>query len=749
MKFLLPLVLIMFCLDIYAQGSESFHVSYAHEHIYYEGRIGENSDKRAAELYWPGSSVSLRFRGESIRATLEDQNGENYYNVRVDGNQVAVLHLARGKQEYVLAEGLEEGEHVVELHKRNDWDYGWTRFYGFDVTGSQTMATDSKRIFIEFYGNSITTGYGNEDYSGEDKPTGDVTNNYKAYGAMTARNLDAEYACISHSGIGILVSWHDYIMPEEYCRLNPADAECNWDFSHKQADVVVVNLFQNDSWLVELPDHEQFKKRFGEVGPSENQIVDAYVDFLKELRGHYPEAEIICLLGNMDITRDGSPWPGYVKKAASQFPDRMHTLFVPYKNSPGHPKADEQKVIADALTAYIQTQGLHVGRNQKGFPYTVTEETQNRVLSAAMQRAFSAYPAPRPQDNELYSQFKYTPLKGLDYNDGDGTISRRDPSKIIFKNGTYYVWYTRRDTPTPPVGPDLCNDTLPSTDWDLCEIWYATSTDGFTWEEKGVAVPRPPKPYPGWRSVSTTDILEWEGKYYLYYQGFLEASGKRGDYCPVAASYADSPDGPWTAANQIIIENGAAGEWDQYAIHDPCPFVHKGKIYLYFKSAFNRPQLWVAGGLAIADDPLGPFVKHPLNPVLNSGHEVSLFPFSEGIAALTTVDGTEHNTIQYAQDWVNFEIASISKLMPVAAGPFIPDAFTDSGNGRGITWGLSHFTDAGSRGSQHSVLARFDCDLSLDLHDPEMKRTSNWNKIDSYFKQGLSETQKKRIQNGN
>ena len=26
----------------------------------------------------------------------------------------------------------------------------------------------------------------------------------------------------------------------------------------------------------------------------------------------------------------------------------------------------------------------------------------------------------------------------------------------------------------------------------------------------------------------------------------MEASGKRGDYCPVTASYADSPDGPWT-----------------------------------------------------------------------------------------------------------------------------------------------------------------------------------------------------------
>ena len=61
----------------------------------------------------------------------------------------------------------------------------------------------------------------------------------------------------------------------------------------------------------------------------------------------------------------------------------------------------------------------------------------------------------------------------------------------------------------------------------------------------------------------------------------MEASGKRGDDCPVTMSYADAPDGPWTPTNKIIIPNGAAGEWDQYSIHDPYPLVFKDKIYLY------------------------------------------------------------------------------------------------------------------------------------------------------------------------
>lgn len=390
-------------------------------------------------------------------------------------------------------------------------------------------------------------------------------------------------------------------------------------------------------------------------------------------------------------------------------------------------------------------------KDQGGFPFHLPKEKPNRAMSAAMERIYTDYLAPRPDDNELFSQFKYTELKGFDYNGHDGTISRRDPSKVLLHRGKYYVWYTHRQTPTPPQGAAKSNDTIPSSDWDLAEIWYATSNDGFTWAEQGVAIERPEKPLVGWRSVTTTDILEWEGKFYLYYQGFMEASGKRGDDCPVAVSYADSPEGPWTAYNKIVIPNGAKGEWDQYSIHDPYPLVHNGKIYIYYKSDFGeKSHLVRMQGLAIADHPLGPFTKHPLNPVITSGHETSLFPFKKGVAALVYKDGPEHNTIQYAEDWVNFEIASITELMPYAAAPYVPDAFTDTKDGRGITWGMAHFINVtGDWDKFSSKLVRFDCDLSRDVHDPEMKKHRVVHQPDVYYRQALSKKQMERIEKEN
>ncbi len=381
-----------------------------------------------------------------------------------------------------------------------------------------------------------------------------------------------------------------------------------------------------------------------------------------------------------------------------------------------------------ALTETNAKEGLHTN-------YPAMKEN----LSEAMRRNLE-YEAEYPMENELYTTFRYTELKGFDNNGGDGTRSRRDPSKVIFENGKYYVWYTHRNTIAPPSKDG--SDVRPYTDWDLSEIWYATSKDGFTWEEQGVAITRAPKPEVGSRSVSTADILKFKGKFYLYYQSFVEPEGGVWvDVCPVSVSVADNPDGPWTRCGQGVVPKGAKGEWDENLIHDPFPIVHDGKIYLYYKSGYNHRD---AGGLAIAEHPEGPFVKCPLNPVLNSGHEVSLFPFREGVAAMVIKAGNEHNTIQYASDWVNFKIASFVNMMPNAPAGFIADAFTDTKDGRGITWGLCHSLYQGKE-RNYSILDRFDCDLSLDVDDVQCK----WQVVniprEVYMTQKLTPRQKARI----
>lgn len=325
-----------------------------HPQIAYEGRIGEN-DSSAYKLYWPGTSITINFKGTDLEAQFEDERGENYYNVIIDNDSIAILDLDSVKKWHPLVTGLKEGKHTVEVFKRTEWDRGKTLFYGFKLgsKGKILNKSKSKERKIEFFGNSITAGYAVEDYEA-DRWEGFYTNNYNTYANMLARHYNAQYHCTVKSGIGIMISWFPMIMPEMYNRLDPTDSTSIWDFSLYTPDLVIINLFQNDSWLVEKPEREEFKTNFGTEPPTEEFTIQAYYNFVKSIRETYPDAQIICILGSMDITREESPWPGYVDEAVRRLNDKnIYTYFIPYKNTPGHPKVHEQRVMADSLIAFI------------------------------------------------------------------------------------------------------------------------------------------------------------------------------------------------------------------------------------------------------------------------------------------------------------------------------------------------------------------------------------------------------------
>lgn len=324
-------------------------------HIHYMGRI-EMTDS-TAELSWPASSIKINFSGTRIRATLKDERADNNYNVIVDNKVVSVLHPLQIKKEYLLAEGLPDGKHTLELFKRTESNMGKTWFYQFGLgKGAKILpATLMNKHKVEFFGNSISCGYADEDTTGKDRGTSPYENGYISYAAITARHFNAELHNTSKSGIGVTVSWFPLTMPEMYDRLDATDPNSKWDFSKYTPDLVIINLFQNDSWIVNLPNNDQFKARFGNTPPTPEFIINAYSNFVKTVRGKYPKANIICILGSMDATKQGSPWPEYIEKAVAGLNDKkIYTHFIPYKNTNGHPSAKEQQVMADDLISFIE-----------------------------------------------------------------------------------------------------------------------------------------------------------------------------------------------------------------------------------------------------------------------------------------------------------------------------------------------------------------------------------------------------------
>jgi len=335
--------------------------------------------------------------------------------------------------------------------------------------------------------------------------------------------------------------------------------------------------------------------------------------------------------------------------------------------------------------------------------------TNREYLSAASKRALKW---PTDLGNEWFIQFKpLQPLKGdLAYEEG---VVRRDPSAMIKENGKYYVWYTKSTGPTQGFGGDI--ETEKVFPWDRCDIWYATSDDGWTWKEEGLAVARGEKGAYDDRSVFTVEIMKWEDKYYLCYQAVKSPYVVRVKNT-VGLAWSDSPDGPWTKSEEPILvpaDNGVwkgeeqnrfmvekKGDFDSHKVHDPCILPYKGKFYLYYKGEQMGEAITFGGrqirhGVAIADKPEGPYVKSPYNPISNSGHEICVWPYNDGIAALITTDGPEKNTIQWAPDGINFEIMSVIPGVNAHAIGLNRTADVEKEPTEILRWGLTHVYNNG------------------------------------------------------
>lgn len=316
------------------------------------------------------------------------------------------------------------------------------------------------------------------------------------------------------------------------------------------------------------------------------------------------------------------------------------------------------------------------------------------LLLALLPACFLGHSAVQAEHYEYGTmEFTRTKLSGIGEDD---EVSRRDPSDVIKIGDLYYVWYSR--------GPV-------KTGYDAT-VWYATSKDGLEWTEQGMAVDKSTEPG-AWdeASVFTPNILVAEGKYWLFYTGISKHMKVRPD-SKIGIAVSDSPDGPWERLpNNPVLKNSPNQEdFDSHLVDDSCLIVRDGKYWFYYKGRqLGKSAAHTQMGLAIADKPEGPYVKHEANPVIPGNHAVLAWPQGKGVAAMIGDTGPEDiiNTVQYAEDGVHFTKTDDVVDGPRAGGTYRPEAFTDSNQGEVPTWGVEI-----GQGKRLLCIQRFDFEWS-------------------------------------
>jgi len=329
-------------------------------HFQYEGRI-DKSTPNSFLFSQPGTSIKFRFEGKKCTLKLKnesDKNLSNYYNLIIDNKEPKTIAISNSDSNYPIE--LQDGKpHTVTIFKRTENLVGVGIFEGIVLEeDKKLLPLESKKHKMEFIGNSITCGYGNEGSSKECPFSPETENNYLAYSATTARNLNAEFYAIAYSGIGMIQNFdlaNKQTMPLVYSRILADFPDSKWNFENYTPDVVVLNLGTND---------------FAHSNPDSTFFSTTYLAFVRNIRKNYPKTQIFCIEGCMlnDDSPNNRKAKTTLKKHIEVIVAKLHSegdksiysfFFNGMKNDElgcdWHPNVKKHQIMATDLTEFIKS----------------------------------------------------------------------------------------------------------------------------------------------------------------------------------------------------------------------------------------------------------------------------------------------------------------------------------------------------------------------------------------------------------
>ena len=369
-KIVLTALMTIMCMSTFATETlpiKGSIISPSDKFIQYTGRISFANPERPAWNF-PGIQIVAAFEGSSLKMLAKP--GSGYFMAQIDGAEPFKVAFTGKKDSLVtLATALPCGQHLVRLMYVIEGFEFYPEFWGFVLDKGcklvEAPALPARKL--EFIGNSITCGYGNEGTNAKEGFSYETENHYYSYASLAARALDAQHWVVARSGIGayrnfggpktgtpdsnmpVQYEYTGYAPDPELRRKGGFDSE-RWDFSRYQPDVVCINLGTNDlstnNYDVKL-------------------LKQGYQRLLKLVRDHNPKAKVVFLCGSMLNGKEleiAKQVLDEVKADANKAGDKQvyRFNFTPQNGSLGygndyHPSIWQHEKMAAELTAYLRS----------------------------------------------------------------------------------------------------------------------------------------------------------------------------------------------------------------------------------------------------------------------------------------------------------------------------------------------------------------------------------------------------------
>ncbi len=322
---------------------QTFSLSSIAKNLKIYGRCSQLNGGITCDMAASGIEFSAYCEGDV--ALSVSSKGDTYFSVWIDGiRKEDRIKAQSGSVSVTVAEQLSKGEHVIRILKQTGPKNSSCILNGLTMRGTLLDAPSQKELYIEFVGDSITSGYGNLT-SGKPADVGTALyqDGTQTYAFLTAQALDADFMMTSCSGIGIQAGYVDFTMKDYYpCNSYFRDTKAKF-VPTRVPDLIVINLGTND-----------YSKKADKTA-----FAGGVEILINNIRATYGADVPIVWAYNM--MNDG--YNAQIKSALQKMGGEAKGLYsceLPRNTSGGnsHPSLAGHRNAAEVLTKYIKDMGL-------------------------------------------------------------------------------------------------------------------------------------------------------------------------------------------------------------------------------------------------------------------------------------------------------------------------------------------------------------------------------------------------------
>lgn len=342
-------------------GTANTKLSYDSEMIHYIGRhvtktIGEQNMMLFANSC-SGFEIGVDIKNETNNLYLTFYGTQTqpyacqFFNIYIDDELISKQSISNETKEFKIFENLAVGKHVVRINKLNEAQFSKMGLVSIRNEGLEFYKVESDKKIIEFYGDSITAGFGNLNPDMKEDELLASTDGMQSYGQICADDLGYESSIIGYSGIGLAMSENnkDKFLLDVY---DTVDGETKWEAGNQKVDVAVINIGTNDTVSFSMMNET-------EKAEAREDFLSKYKTLVLDLKEKNPMVKVIAVADMM------IPIHNTLKTAIDSviaYVNDNYEEFAYYKEftpntggGVGHPSLEAHEQFGHELAEFIKT----------------------------------------------------------------------------------------------------------------------------------------------------------------------------------------------------------------------------------------------------------------------------------------------------------------------------------------------------------------------------------------------------------